>query len=60
MKSLELEKWERLEPKLRAMGFTDSYFQETREQILRVEEMMKHPISSEEALEEMRMRNRKN
>ena len=59
MKSLELEKWEKMEPKLRVMGFTDNYFQETREAILRVEEMMKHPITSEEALKEMQMRSRK-
>jgi len=59
MKSLGIEKWEMMEPKLRGMGFSDSYFQETREEVLRVEEMMRQPISSEEAVREMQMRNRK-
>ena len=49
-----------VEQELREWGLTDYYFQSRKENILAVKEMSKRPISSEEALAQMRRHNNKN
>ena len=46
-----------VEKELRAMGFTDEYFQKRRENILAVKEMRKHPLSPEEKFLQMKRHN---
>jgi len=47
-----------VEKELRSMGLTDEYFRSRKAKILAVKEMSKHPLSSEEALAQMRLHNR--
>ena len=48
-----------VEKKMRAMGFTDKYFQSRKKNILEVREMQKHPMSYEEMEEQMLRHNKR-
>ena len=50
----------REEMELRSLGLTDYYFQKRQEAIEAVEEMMKHPLSTEEFLKQIREHSKKN